>query len=204
MPILKNVKQELFCQRRAAYGDSLLQAYNAAGYGNANQTTKQKKVAAAQVSYIGNVKARIAELQTTLETNAIQRDDLYTKNEVIEGLLSNAREASRSVPVLDRKGNETGEYTANFGASNKAWELLGKELGMFATVRRVQHEDLDPLADASEEALMEYLVTAAGKLGWRIDRDALFAALETRTPQANGSAGGGAEVPAGDALPAVS
>ena len=204
MPILRNVKQELFCQRRAAFGDSLLHAYNAAGYGNDQQTLKQKKLAANQVSYIPNVKKRIGELQTALETSAIARDDLYTKNEVVEGLLANAREASAAVAVLDKKGNATGEFTANWGASNKAWELLGKEIGMFVTIRRTTHEEIDPLADASEEALMEYLLVAARKLGWRIDRDALFAALETRTPEENGAASRGAEVPAGNALPAVS
>ena len=37
----------------------------------------------------------------------------------------------RPVPVLDRQGKPTGEYTFQGNLANKALELLGKELGMF-------------------------------------------------------------------------
>jgi hypothetical protein len=200
MPILANPKQEIFAQRRALHGDSVLMAWRTAGYGHAKQTLKQEKTAANRLSTVKHVAARGHELKQQLEAHNIQRPDLYTKNEVIEGLLKNAREAARAVPVLDRDGNETGEYKANWAASNKAWELLGREYGMFAVIRKTQEVEDDPLENASDEALLQYLVTAAQKLGWRIDKDALSTALETRTPQGDGQEGRSPEIPAGNPL----
>jgi hypothetical protein len=39
--------------------------------------------------------------------------------------------AMRAVPVYDKEGKPTGEYTFQGAVSNKALELLGRELGMF-------------------------------------------------------------------------
>ena len=42
-----------------------------------------------------------------------------------------AERAMAATPVFDKDGQPTGEYKADFGAANKALELLGKQLGMF-------------------------------------------------------------------------
>lgn len=200
MPILRNQKHELFAQRRALHGDSILLAWKFAGYGHKGQTRVQQMESAKKIQGHPNVKKRVVELQGQLEAHNLARQDLYTKDEVIEGLLKNAREAAAATPVLDRDGNETGEFKANWAASNKAWELLGREYGMFAVIRKTQEIEEDPLENATDEALLEYLVTAAGKLGWRIDKDALSNALETRTPAGDGQESRSAEIPAGDAV----
>lgn len=200
MPILRNQKHEIFCQRRALHGDSVLLAWKAAGYGNKDQTRRQQMESSKKISMHPNVKTRVVELQGQLEAHSLARVDLYTKDEVVEGLLKNAREASAAVEIMDVQGNGTGVFKANWGASNKAWELLGREYGMFAVIRKTQEIEDDPLENATDEALLEYLVTAAAKLGWRIDKDALSTALETRTPEGDGQEGRSPEIPAGHAL----
>ncbi len=200
MPILRNKKHELFCQRRALHGDSILLAWKFAGYGHSKQDRRQQQESAKKVSIHPDCRTRVVELQGQLEAHNLAREDLYTKDEVVEGLLKNAREASAAVEVMDREGNPTGEFKANWSASNKAWELLGREYGMFAVIRKTQEIEDDPLENASDEALLEYLVTAAAKLGWRINKDALSAALETRTPEGDGQEGRSPEIPAGNAL----
>ena len=47
----------------------------------------------------------------------------------------------QAVPVTDREGNETGEYTYQGSVANRALELVGKELGMFH--ERVEHSGAD-------------------------------------------------------------
>jgi hypothetical protein len=200
MPILLNKKHEIFSQRRALKGDSMLLAWKAAGYGHSKQTRRQQDESATKIANHRDVKIRVRELQGQMEAHNLAREELYSKDEVIEGLLKNAREASAAVEVLDRDGKGTGEFKANWGASNKAWELLGREFGMFAVIRKTQEIEDDPLENASDEALLEYLVTAAAKLGWRIDKDALSTALETRTPEGNGQENRSPEIPAGNAL----
>lgn len=61
----------------------------------------------------------------------IADDFILTRKYVLDGLKQNAERAAAAVPVLDSEGRETGEYVANFSASNRALELLGKEIGMF-------------------------------------------------------------------------
>ena len=50
---------------------------------------------------------------------------------VIERLRENVDRAMQAKPVLDAKGNPTGEYTYQGHVANRGLELLGKHLGMF-------------------------------------------------------------------------
>jgi len=69
-------------------------------------------------------------------------------------------------PVLDSKGNETGQYAYAGGVANRALELIGRELGMF--IERSEHQinwDGDPskLTPQQLEVMIEhYLGLAAG------------------------------------------
>lgn len=54
-----------------------------------------------------------------------------TQDWVVARLVENVEHAMRAVPVLDRDGNETGDYTYQGNVANKALELLGKHVGMF-------------------------------------------------------------------------
>ena len=61
---------------------------------------------------------------------AIERVSL-TKEWILARLVENAERAMQAVPVLDREGNETGEYTYQGNVANRSLVLLGKEIGMF-------------------------------------------------------------------------
>jgi phage terminase small subunit len=59
---------------------------------------------------------------------------------VLASLRENAERAMQATPVLDAKGQPTGEYRWDGSVANRALELMGKELGMFAEKRIIdQH-----------------------------------------------------------------
>ncbi len=53
---------------------------------------------------------------------------------VLNGLKTVAERCLEAVPVLDAYGKETGQWRFNAQGANKAFELLGKHLGMFTDV----------------------------------------------------------------------
>lgn len=55
------------------------------------------------------------------------------------------RRSMESEPVLNSKGKPTGEYRYDSAGANRALELIGKHLRMFADV--MKHEGLEGLAD---------------------------------------------------------
>lgn len=74
-----------------------------------------------------------------------------SKQLITAELWDNAQKAKAAVAVLDKKGVPTGEYIANFAASNAALIAIGKDLGMF----RETPEKADPLADLTHEQVKE-------------------------------------------------
>jgi hypothetical protein len=56
---------------------------------------------------------------------------------VIDKLIQNVDRAMEAEPVLDPKGNPTGEFKYNGNVANRALELLGKEIGMFVDRKEV-------------------------------------------------------------------
>lgn len=70
---------------------------------------------------------------------------------VVARLVENAEQALRAVPVYDREGNETGEYTYQGNVANKALELLGKHVGMFGTKLELTGADGGPLEVANPD-----------------------------------------------------
>jgi hypothetical protein len=54
----------------------------------------------------------------------------------------------QAVPVLDAKGNPTGDFTYQGNVANRALELLGKEQGMFVERKEVgKPGDFEALTD---------------------------------------------------------
>lgn len=51
---------------------------------------------------------------------------------VVTRLVENVNRSMQAVPVLDKKGNRTGEYQYEGSVANRGLELIGKDLGMFA------------------------------------------------------------------------
>ena len=90
--------------------------------------------------------------------------DLYTRVQVIEGLLANAK-AGAAAP-------------SGLAASNKAWELLGRELRMFVTVSESRTGKIDPIEDSTPEMLLQFIEAAFSELGMEIDIELLKGALK--------------------------
>jgi len=155
MSILSNPRHERFAQL-LAQGRSQIEAHAGAGYkphrGNASSLAQDK-----------NILGRVAELLDAREkqhgqatAKAIERVSL-TKEWILARLVENAERAMQAVPVLDREGNETGEYTYQGNVANRSLELLGKEIGMFIERREVgEPGEFAAVADADlERELMQ-------------------------------------------------
>lgn len=125
MPALANARHERFAQELAK-GKSATEAYAEAGY-------EESRSAASRLSANVNVQARVAELKERAAANVS-----LTREWVLEQLVDNAA-----------KAKEAGD----FGPSNQALNLLGKELGMFVERTEnvnIEHVVSDDLPTAEE------------------------------------------------------
>lgn len=113
MPILKNPKHELFAQGMAK-GESGRTAYRAAGY---TATDAACDMAASRLMKTDKVSARVVELQGRSAEKAVM-----TKAWILEELRANAEEARAA-----------GQY----GPANRAYELIGREGGMFVERKEI-------------------------------------------------------------------
>ncbi|TPM37041.1 hypothetical protein [Mesorhizobium sp. B2-3-2] len=102
MPVLDNQRHEAFAQALAK-GKSADEAYAEAGY-------KPDRGNASRLTANDNIAARVAELQGMAADRVV-----LTREWIIAKLVENATNTQESNP----------------SASNKALELLGKEIGMF-------------------------------------------------------------------------
>ncbi len=91
---------------------------------------------------LANVK--VAAAITKAQAKRSERTEI-DQDFVLNGLTKNLGRAMVETPVLDRKGEPTGEYIYNGSVANRSLELIGKHLGMF--VDRVEHSgpDGDPI-----------------------------------------------------------
>lgn len=104
---------------------------------------------------LGNVKVREAVAEGKARREAATEVNAAW---VLERLRENVERAMQAEPVVDRDGNETGEYTYQGAVANRALELLGKHHGLFGervehtgagggpVTLRVVHEVVDPAA----------------------------------------------------------
>jgi hypothetical protein len=123
MPQLTNGKHERFAQAMAR-GVNQTNAAKEAGYPEG-----AAHVRASEIMKRPEVKARIAELKAKAETLAVKRVAL-SREEVLQQLLDVATKAMS---------------TNNLTAANRAWELIGKELGMFVDRKMDVKSPLDAL-----------------------------------------------------------
>ena len=73
-----------------------------------------------------NIQKAVAE-----QIKARESRTLVTADYVITSLKNVAERCQQAEPILDREGNETGEYKFDSSGANKALELLGKHLKLF-------------------------------------------------------------------------
>ncbi len=111
-----------------------------------------------------NIRARIMELQD-------QNDKLRSNNRhfdrswVLERLKEQIERCMQIKEMKDKRGKTLGVFKWEASAANKAIELAGRELGMFATTNKNLHGEIDPLEGKSPDELRELVLGAALKLG---------------------------------------
>lgn len=116
MAALPNARHERFAQGLAA-GKSADEAYQGAGF-------KPNRGNAATLKAKQSIQARVKELTERAADGLV-----LTKQWVLEQLADNAAKAKK---------------VGDFGPSNKAIELIGKELGMFSGAKGDDDDDLAP------------------------------------------------------------
>lgn len=120
-------KQAEFC-RQYLIDLNATQAAIRAGY-----SVKTAKEQAARLLTNVNIQSEISQMQVARE----KRTEI-TQDYVLSGLKKNFERAMQFEPVRDSEGNETGEFRYEGSVANRALELMGKHLGMFAD--RHKHE----------------------------------------------------------------
>ena len=121
-----NTKKKLTAKRERFCQEYIIDLNGAAAVRRAGYSQKGADVQAAQL--LGNIRiiTRLAELQKPI-CDKLELDAEF----VLRGLKEVAVRCMKHVPVLDREGNETGEFTFNASGANRALELLGKHLKLF-------------------------------------------------------------------------
>lgn len=123
-------KQERFVQEYLA--DPNLNA--TAAYRRAYPKCKTENAAAVSASQLlrnPKIQQAVGAARKELEKRA-EIDAAW----VLRRLVRNHNRAAAVVPVLDKEGNEVGQYTYQGAVANKALELIGRHLGMFEDERR--------------------------------------------------------------------
>lgn len=124
------------------------------------------------VQAIATARERAKRLEAEVErrvvdeaSSAIAREIVLTRAAIIDELWGNAMKAKQAVPVLDKSGKPTGYFTANWAASNRALELLGKEIGMFKEAKEPDlFEKLSPeQVRALKAAIDSWVATCDGR-----------------------------------------
>lgn len=145
MPVLANPRWERFARHLFA-GMSTAAAYAAAGYTpNRGNATRLK---ANEV-----VRARVRELNVRAAEEVA-----VTRGWILAALRRNVERAMQAEPVVDREGTPTGAYRYRGAVANRALELLGKEIGMFAARTINEHTGRDG-------QLFQVLTAAADAIG---------------------------------------
>ncbi len=89
-------------------------------------------------------KSSVREAIEKAQAERAKRVEL-TADYVLDGLREVAERCRQAEPVLDRKGNPTGEYQFDSGGANRALELLGKHLGLFVERKELTGKDGGPI-----------------------------------------------------------
>jgi hypothetical protein len=131
------VKQEAFCRAVVAIGnqtEAYVQAFNG----------KNRKIAgeeACKLMATPKVAQRVKELQEAVAEKVVTKVAV-NKAWITDQLVDIVLTCRGKAPLVDAKGEPTGEFTWNPGAANQALRLLGLEEGMFVEKKIVEHSKL--------------------------------------------------------------
>lgn len=164
MPILSNLKHELFAKALAA-GKSQFEAHGIAGFkahtGNASALARDERIIARVTELL--------ELRTEIDRQAIEKaaDSLaIDKRWIMAKLVENVERSMQNRPVLDADGEPIGDYRYDGNVANRALELLGKEFHMFIDRKEIGGPgEFDGL---SEDDLRDFVQREAAELGIEI------------------------------------
>lgn len=164
MPALVNPKHERLAQE-LANGLEQSEAYMLAT-GGKNRAAARASASRLLAGASGDaIRKRVAEILAQRETirakgvaKAIEKT-AATEEWIINKLIENVERASTAEPVLDSKGNPTGEYRYDGAVVNRSLELLGKQRGMFIDRKEIR---TSPLASMSPDELRALDAVLAG------------------------------------------
>ena len=200
---LLNPRWEKFAQFRAFEGLNCTDAYKAMG-GTAKNAMRQGY----KIDKRPEVKSRIRDLLEQEKEKRLAKI-LYTREDVLRGLILNITEARHGIKH-DRHGDillgmadpETEVRLparfVDYKAVNQAYELLGRELGMFPKTANISHNSGDPLDGLTLQEVLESVRVAIWEASdGQIDFDPgqLLTALGGSPGQAGGQAALEAAVP---------
>ena len=157
---LANPRWEKFAQFRAFEGLNCTNAYRAMGGTAKNAMRQGYKIDRQPV-----VKARIRDLLEQEKEKRLAKI-LYTREDVLRGLLLNIDEARNCIKhdkngaVLEGIADPLTQIRlparfVDFKAVNQAYELLGRELGMFPKTANISHNSGDPLDGLTLQEVLE-------------------------------------------------
>lgn len=107
------------------------------------------------------IKDRIAELSAIATKSAILKTGL-DREWVISRLMTVTERCMQAEPVLDREGNETGEWKFDSAGATRSLHLLGSELGMF---KPQEQKPGDEYANLSDDDLTRIAADLAAQVG---------------------------------------
>lgn len=150
------VHQEAYCRARAT-GMSMDESVLAIGSPVAVTTARtwERELQA--------VRNRIAELSAMATNNAILKTGL-DREWVISRLMTVAERCMQSEPVLDRKGEPTGEYQFDSSGANQALKMLGDTMGLFKPAEKKPEDDYANLSDEDLKRIASELAAQTGLL----------------------------------------
>lgn len=152
-------KQEAFAQAIVG-GKTQADAYRAA-YNTSKMKESTLHELASRLMKKSKISARVAELQALVIERLTEKTSI-DKAWVMEQLVEIVKMGKAAEPVRDAEGAAIGEYKTNLAASNKALELIGKEILMFVDRKEVKHSKLEELSD---EELDKTIALKAIELG---------------------------------------
>jgi phage terminase small subunit len=80
---------------------------------------------------------------------------------VVEKLVTVVERSPQTEAVMDRNGNETGEYRYDSAGANRALQLLGTEIGMFVERKEIRTNPFDALTYEQVKVFDEILTAVA-------------------------------------------
>ena len=132
-------EQEAYCRGRAM-GMDITEAISAAGVKVAHRTAKNWETDSQAV------RNRIQELSNIATKNAIINTRL-DREWVIKRLMSVVDRCMQAEPVVDKKGEPTGEFKFDSAGANAALKMLGDTMGMFKPAEKKPGDEYAELTD---------------------------------------------------------